>query len=993
MQVPLAAGIDTKRDPRALEMPSLAVARDCQFDEVGGLQTRKPFANVGSNILGGGTLSNVRRCVAYGDELLCFTSTSLYSWSASDSAWVSKGTYLAPKLEEKAVFHRTSEQTECDRAELGNVVVYAWTDTPTSSTSGVYVAAADKTTGAVLLAPTAVGTSSSRPRLLALTSVIHLYYVEGTTLYGKAITVTNLSSTVGAAATSIGTAVNSRYDACVVSNSVAIAYRRSVTTSYEVKLVTAGLSVTAATKARTCDGSIAIAYEPNNTRLLVARGNGTAVQADQLNASTLADVHTATAVGSLSSNPVQITAAFRSVADSGAYRCYIFYSRTELATNSSLVEVNYVDTANAAGTESVCAWTLGIGSRAFDHNGSVFVWLTFALESTAGSAGLRAAEQNSYFLMRDDATVHAKAVWQRGGGFQTQGYLPGVQSLGSNAYAWCGAERRIIPVGTGSSTLGYSDRGPREIKITFDSDEARRCVRLGETLYISGAVLSQYDGEGIAEVGFFIYPPQVGAADGGAGNLAEGTYTYKATFRWDNAKGERERSTTATTDEIDHTGSSLTTVSCTGLGITAKKGSRTAPAVEFWRTPVNPSIDSPFYLVTSQDPSSAITENEYITNSLTGTPSVDDNFADSTLTTKESNPENGGVLENLAPPGAMILEATQDRLFIAGIPAAPFQVQYSKLRGTGEIAAFHDVLTIDLPPEGGPITALAFLDDMLVAFKESAVFALPGDGFDNTGGGSNYGPARRISADVGAVSQESVALTPSGLIFKSSKGWYLLTRGGSVEYIGGPVASFDSDTVKAVHVVEAQHQVRCLTGSRMLVWDYLVNQWAEWTISDGLGACIWNGTHAYAFTTGVKTEQSSYSSLTYGMDVETGWIKLDGLQGYGAIRWLMILGEYRSAHALRVRVAYNYAESDASGATFVDDKSFTVTPTTVGGPIQLRHGPKRHRCEAIKIRLTAHTVGNTGTPPTGEALKLTGLGLEIGFEPALYRRLPAAQKQ
>jgi hypothetical protein len=321
IQIPLAMGMDTKRDPRALQVPALAVAKDCQFDEVGGLQTRKPFATVGTNILGGGTLSNARRVVAYGDELLCFTKTALYSWSSSDSAWVSKGTYLAPKIEEKSIFTRTSEQTECDRAELNNVVVYAWKDAPTSSTSGVYVAAVDKTTGAVLLAPTAVGTSSSRPRLLALTSVIHLYYLEGTTLYGKAITTTSLSSTVGAAATSIGTSVNSYYDACVVSNSVAIAYRRSVTTSYEVKLVTAALSVTAATKARTCDGVIAIAYESNNSRLQIVRTSGTNpanILGDLLNSSTLADVYTAQALGEIagSTTPEQLTAAFRSVADS-----------------------------------------------------------------------------------------------------------------------------------------------------------------------------------------------------------------------------------------------------------------------------------------------------------------------------------------------------------------------------------------------------------------------------------------------------------------------------------------------------------------------------------------------------------------------------------------------------------------------------------------------------------------------------------------------------
>ena len=42
VHIPLAAGLDTKQDPRALEAPALAVCRNVQFDETGGLQLRKP---------------------------------------------------------------------------------------------------------------------------------------------------------------------------------------------------------------------------------------------------------------------------------------------------------------------------------------------------------------------------------------------------------------------------------------------------------------------------------------------------------------------------------------------------------------------------------------------------------------------------------------------------------------------------------------------------------------------------------------------------------------------------------------------------------------------------------------------------------------------------------------------------------------------------------------------------------------------------------------
>ena len=47
---------------------------------------------------------------------------------------------------------------------------------------------------------------------------------------------------------------------------------------------------------------------------------------------------------------------------------------------------------------------------------------------------------------------------------------------------------------------------PLEITFEFDNDRARRCVRLGETLYITGGQIIQYDGEGVAEVGFHAMP-------------------------------------------------------------------------------------------------------------------------------------------------------------------------------------------------------------------------------------------------------------------------------------------------------------------------------------------------------------------------------------------------------------------------------------------------------------------------------------------------------
>jgi hypothetical protein len=178
----------------------------------------------------------------------------------------------------------------------------------------------------------------------------------------------------------------------------------------------------------------------------------------------------------------------------------------------------------------------------------------------------------------------------------------------------------------------------------------------------------------------------------------------------------------------------------------------------------------------------------------------------------------------------------------------------------------------------------------------------------------------------------------------------------------------------------------------MLVWDYLINQWAEWTISSAVSAEMWSGSHLYATSTQTYKQGTAYSGMTYGIDVETPWIKLNQLQGYGKLRWIQILGEYRSAHDLRIRIGYNYDESDASGVTWTDSDYWSPNATTVGGPLQVRVGPSLGRCSSFKVRITSYADGSTTNPPAGEALKLTGLSIEYGVERGLSRRLASTQK-
>lgn len=1023
--VPLSAGRDGKADKRALPTPQMDEIKNARWAELGGLQTAYPFASIGTDIVGGGTIANVRKMAAYDDELLCFTSTEIYSWSASESAWKHVAEYLAPHVTETQLYNRPSEQVDADRAVLDGVVYHTWVELGGSG-PGVYIAASDEETGAVLLAPTTVvSASATRPRLVATSTRVHLFYITT----ANVLTMQRLDPSDPATLPGLLTVDSSvsYYDVRIDPNDdTRIFYTTRVAAGtyrvgYIVGAAEGGLDVS-----RTTDGPMAIAPDPSGA-LYVLRCDGTTIYQDPI-----ADPNVsytpgaAVAVGTPSTTPDQITAAFRT----GGTGPDVFWSVAEAASDTAAF---LLERSHTAGTEVTIARQLGLASHAFEHDGDVYFWASFAGESDVGvgeAAGFRSKLQNTYFLYRHDGTLMAKAVAGLAGGFaNSAGHLPSVQNTSGNKYVFEGIKRRIVPLGDSASDVtyrkdplskfkktaglkaritrllqtddreGYSSRVPVDVSVEFDSDEARRTAQLGRTLYISGGMILQYDGINLVEAGFHVAPwtgDNVGNSSGGS--VEDGTYADKVTWRWDNARGERDRSTSAVVGKVTVSGGSGSgSINFDNVPST-QATLKTNICAEMWRTVKNPPVGAPFYLSSGQDPATTTGDNKYCIVTVTDqhSPSVYlDALADEDLRKKEQNPENYGVLENIAPPPAGVIVSNGDRLFLAGIAGKVNACHYSKYYEDSTVAAFHEALSVETDPTHGAVTAIAFLNETLVVFKERAIYMLPGDGFDNLGQGQNYGPPRVLATDVGAVSAESVCRFPGGLLFKSQKGFYLLDRGWSVQYVGGAVADYDTESVVAAHTMETEHEVRFLTASRMLVWDYLANAWGEREISGARGAVLWNGEYVYCSSSNIYQEQSAYSSMAWGLDVTTGWLKPGDLMDYGRCRKLQVLGEYRSACRVRVRVAFDYDESDASGPNYVYDNTLTVSPTTVGGPLQMEcYLPGgRQKCEAFKVRITAIHASTADTPPAGEAIKLTGLGFEVGFKGRLNKRLPPAQRQ
>lgn len=993
MNVSLGGGLETKEDVRAADARQMDVARDVIFEEFGGVQTRFPYTALGSQIFGGGTITNARRIEANGDELVLFTDTQVYSWNAQLSRWLLRGTHLAVQVTETPEFTTNGDQLDCDRAELNGTVFYSWADG-----TSVYTAALDKTTGAVLMPPTSAGSPVSRPRLVATSTTVMLFIVISGLLRVSILDPANPAAAI-LTFTTVGSGCNGPYDVVKIDSQDAVVgvYSRTPATSYTSFIVTSSGGITNVTKGHTADGPMAVSSVPGGggAQVQVIRSSGTNIQGDLLATVTLGDVFADQPVGTVSGTPVnQIACAHRTVQNAGAFRCYAFWDSQENAAFGLLyvTKSNFVDNLNTIGTQAPFINGLSPGSRAFPYAGNVYLWVAFGQNSdfqgnVAGSPVIQA--QNAYLLYRDDAFLAAKCVYNSGGGLHpSKGYLPNVAlTSGTKTFSWAATKKRIATLGGGST--GYAARAVQDVTFTFDSNAARRCARIGRTMYVAAGEILQYDGTQLVETGFHFYPYSFDMLKAGTGNVANGTYAYKLTARWLNAQGESERSTTATigTATMAAGPGGFTMGTASPLTATHKAAAANPIGIEVWRTTVNPQPDNPFYLATDNNPTNFTSPNQYVANDptsrfLPASPLAAwrDEIADLTLSVREVNPENGAILEALAPPAASIIITTDTRVFLAGVAGDADSVWYSRQRQINEIASFNDGLTIPVPPEGGDITALAFLNETLVVFRQTCIYALPGVGFDNGGGGSNFGPSNRLSSDVGAISAESVALTPAGLIFKSLKGWYLVLRSWECKYIGANAESFDGDTVLAIHVVDADHQVRILTNARVITWDYIAvteggpsGQWSEWTIPDGVHATLWNGVYTYLTTTGPKVESPTYTALTYGIDVESSWIKLQDLQGASRVRWIEVLGEFRSTCFVRLRVARDY-QYDASGnALWFDDVIWSPSPAVIGSALQLRHALTQGNVEALKVRVTAVSAGSSATLVTSLSSSFTPL--------------------
>lgn len=494
-------------------------------------------------------------------------------------------------------------------------------------------------------------------------------------------------------------------------------------------------------------------------------------------------------------------------------------------------------------------------------------------------------------------------------------------------------------------------------------------AKVGNTSYYTNGVTFALDGRGACESGFNL-SPLIKAATGrisGAATpaIASKTFKYICVYEFYNGKGEIERS-------IPSPAVSVTTLAtATYIELEVKNYVGTFKKFKDENGSTSYTVDVVAYRNTS-DNGTTFYRVSSVPSSDADTVLLYDAAADNDIRDNAQLYSTGGVLESDSTPNAKFSTAGGDRLFLGGLEVED-EIAFSKKQLFEEAVSFSSFFRIRISSgtnaDKSKISALGYLDGKLIIFRENSLYYIAGDGPLETGVQDSFTKPEVISSDTGCPFPRSVVNIPAGILFKSNKGIYLLDRSFQVSYLGAPVEDFNSEGIVSALISDKFNEARFFTDQgNCLVYNYLFNEWTVFKGQTSIDADVWNGSQVQVISTGILKEvKDSYlvDGIPYSLSVKTGWLKLAGLQGFQRVWKILILGKFKSAHNLQIKVAYDNNSADVD--------TYSITPLITDKQYQYEVHLTRQKCQSIQIEIT-------DTSPVGESMDLSEITIECGLK-------------
>lgn len=1025
-------GVDTKTDPKLVIAGKLVSLQDAVFTNAKRLTKRNGYDALTLNKVGGGTLSAPTMVKSYKSELVCSDSGRLYSLSTSLNAWKDVGKYNSVEVTKQIISApefggiptglNTAGVTNTNCALLGNIALYTYDQGFANNSFGAYFTVVDVSTGMHIadrvsitcdIGGTGNGTVKGYSRAIVLggTTLAILYIGDSTgggdptasaKLCLRTVTVSSGGVVVGSEVIIGGSLSNNAssvfptfyhsYDAVPTATGAVIALPNQPA----LNLYTIDTSGSTTHTATIATGSTYIS--PVNITLDVAGTNAwiyyvtTDLKYAIYSVSTLSQVlapTTAQASVSAIQNIVglPVTSTSQSIYVSTYLQPAVALTIGVITPKISLQTVNL---GGSVGSVSTFLNDLDIYGRPFTVSGKTYLPVNSMSQtkSTGFIVDLADGLPVAKFLPGAAEGVYSAGYNTTGTTYQAPtilcvrlpGFPVSVLSLNSTKVFFpATTSTEIIPVVISSSTAGAAypstvtngaSMAAASVTLDFNSADAFQSVVQQDTLVLNGGIVCQYDGASVTELGFSIEPDNVSAiVAAGSGSIGAGKFTYYVVFRWVDANGNLHQSAPSDPVTVVTSGASNTVeLSFSSLVLSQKTNATFA----VYRTIANGTIA---YLVNTGN----ITSLSYRT--------FNDQNADDTIKVKETlYTEAGAILDNIAPPPAMILWVNNNRVWCVDSENPKTTIEYSKTASQGSGISFSTgLLEYVIDSRLGEITGAQPMDEKTVLIKENGIGYFIGDGANDSGTGSTLSNFQFTPSDVGGSNSKAVAIIPAGVIFRANKGIYLLSRGLQLAYFGVDVESYNSQDVQAIEVLNNNTQVRFLTSSgSSLVYDSLMNQWGTFSNHTGLSSTLWGGVYVYVRTDGKIYKENTTTFLDAGVSfapvATLAWIKAGSVQNLERVKEALLLGDSQGAagHGVQVSFAYDF------GSTFTSVLPYSFTSAGVA-PYQMRAFLPQQKCDAVQIKIQEITTG-----ASGEFIDFSDLALIIGIKRGL-NKLPAAQ--
>jgi hypothetical protein len=940
--------------------------------------------------------------------------------NVGNDLWVSSGTDLAPmQVSVLPAIRNSLGQTQCDASVAANgltCLVYSQYD---GSSTTYYYVIIDSTTGQNIVEPTLIpanlsGTVTGSPRVFLLgnywivvfTNVVsatsHLQYIAIST-----VTPSSVTAPADIAPSYVSSTTLSWDGVVAPNNELFIAYNTTsggqnigVKTLSSTLILSSplflGSGATASLMTMCVDTTIS---NPVVYITFWSSGSGALTAAVYLNlTSALSPVLV------VSSGPTLVNLA--SAAQGGV--CTVFYEVQHAYSYDSGVPTNFVDAVTttqggSVGSPYTVVRGVGLASKAFLVDGTMY-FLSAYESSAASGAGL----QSSYFLVNGSTStssspvVVGKLAYSNGGGYLTTG-LPSVTVAEDTIlipYLFKDLIETQAPSGSSSLRLVppavYTQTGINVATITFD--EGLVAVEAERTLQIGGGIGWLYDGSVLTEHGFLLWPDsiEVTTATSG-GHLKNQQYYYQVIYEYTDNQGNVHRSAPSIPVTITTSGSnvSVNTIHGPNLRLTYK----TPVRIRVYRWSVDNQV---YYEVTS------------VTSPLLSSTSSDswsfaDSLADASIIGNPIIYTTGGVVEDIAPPPYNITTLFDTRQWVVDAEDQNL-LWFSKQNIEAVPVEFSDLLTLFIAPNAGtsfstgPITAMAPMDDKLVLFKKDAIFYINGTGPDNTGANSQYSQPIFVTSAVGCANPSSIILTPTGLMFQSDKGIWVLGRDLGTQYIGKDVENFNSSVVTSATSVPETNQVRfTLSTGEQLMYDYFFGQWGTFSGVPAESSCIYDGLHTIINSVGEVSQETPGTYYDRDspvlMSFVTAWVQLSMLQGFQRFHHFMFVGRFLSPHMIDVGLSYNFNASMGRTTRIQPNNFSSAVPGGFGdqpapygshGDLeQWKVSPQLQRCQSFQISVQEVFDPSQGTA-AGAGFTMSGLNMKVLMKKG-DRPIPAAQ--